>query len=700
MAALQFKFTLSHAAAGTQVISEPIGWKEIEFNVERHPEFHSLVESIDVPIELWGSDGVNDGGYDFFKACLVFGLDMQIGLLIEVKELDNGAYEQLFEGQLQTHLYKDFPYLKKVQVPIARSDLWAKFISRKSYPIDLKSTASVDGVTVNGHGGTAVNLPTQIIRQYYTGRVSEEITYVITGSGQYGVIDFGLVVLDEIKTKFNYPQLSSLTRPFELFDVDYGGEYLIDLVITLTGASGVDRVTNINVMVQINDDAAVAATITQQGTNGVDGTTKFVYSANHTLDKHDQIRVYFQSTGSGDFIFLASHLSDISYLQVIGDTIDEDSDATAYLVHDAGLCIMDRLVSENNSFYSEYFGGSQSDIIYGADGCGYGFSILKGVHVRGYSIAAKPFLISFDDWWNGLNPIFGLGLGYEAMDSTPDSDVIRVEQIANFYDNSSDSVSLTNVDGEKIEISVDDDIIFKKVKAGFTKWEAESASGIDDHQTVHDYISLMRILGNDKDLISPFYAASLGIEQTRRNRIDQSRDWRLDEDVMILQMDMTASPKEPKTFDDADFGNLINAGSRYNTHLNPYMHMHRWSALLGVGFFLTGVAGGYEFAGGEGNILMTFNDGVGATCEPTFNANQDASPNSVTAPIHSGLIYRFNHPLTYTQYKAIIAARKKSIGVSYIDHRTGATVNISGFIKKMTYAINQGMANFEIWKEF
>lgn len=684
---LQFRFTLSNPIVGTQVISEPIGWQNIEITLERHPEYHSLIETIDVPLELYGSDGVKDGGYDFFKACITYGVDQEIGIRIEIKEGDS-AYEDLFVGQLQTHLYKDFPYLKKLQVPVVRNNLWSKFLSRKDFPVDLQGTTSIDGETVPLRSPNTISLPTQIIQQRYRGR-PEEGPVLITGN-IYAIFDLDIVELSEIKTKFNYPRISSTTRPAPLWDVDFGGEYSFDLLATITSDGGNNQVTNMNLYFQINDDAPVAASVLQQGVNGVNGTTKFTYSATHTLQKHDQIRFYFLngSGGANDFILLATEGADFTELTVVGNTIDATSTAQAYLAHDAGLSIIEKICNAITGFYSEYFGGASTDLTYPENGCGYPHTLLKGRHVRGIN---TPFFMSFEEWWKGLNPIFGLGLGYENVDGSPESEVIRVEKIESFYDDSSNTVELENVDGELIEFSVDDDIIFKKVKAGYAKWEAEAGSGIDNTQTVHDYTSKMRVVGEPKELLSTFYAAALGIEQARRNRVLSGDDYRLDEDWMIIQMN-PASVNNPKTYDDADFNNIKAGGGRYNIRLDPFMSVYRWLPFLDIGLFASGMEG-YQFAGGEGNTSMEFAEGTSNDCERDFNSDDDIEASN---PLHSGIIASFTHPLTFTQYKAIIADKKKSIGFSYVD-KNGETIHYDAFIKKLVYAINGAKAKFELW---
>ena len=53
-------------------------------------------------------------------------------------------------------------------------------------------------------------------------------------------------------------------------------------------------------------------------------------------------------------------------------------------------------------------------------------------------------------------------------------------------------------------------------------------------QTKRKYRTRFKTVGEDISLLSKFYAASLRIEQTRRNRAEINKDWRLDNDIMII----------------------------------------------------------------------------------------------------------------------------------------------------------------------
>lgn len=704
-----YKFTLSHDTEADQEISEPIGWMEIELNLERHEEFHSLVENFEVPLEFYGSDGTNDGGYAYITNIIdTYGPNSPLYILIEIQPNVGDAFETLFSGQLALVAHRKLLNERKIQVPVIRDDLWAKFINRRNQKVNIKGN-SVNGVVVDTINQYTLSLPSQAIHQRYHGMSGGEPSYIFTGNG-FGIFDMGLDIISEIEIKFNYPRVSTTDRPFELFALKFGGEYTIDSLATITSVVGNNRMLNVGLYLQINDETPIAFTLTQQGVNGVNGTTKFTYSDTHTLERGDFIRIYFENTGGSgnDFIMLATEGLDQTELMVEANTLYEPSSTPAFWIYDVVKGISDRVLDKNNSFYSEYFGGTDTHDEYPEDGCGAHHALMKGLHVRGYSLTAKPFTLSFDDFWAGSNPIFGLGLGYETIGGYSATGVIRIERMTHFYDGSSNSVELENV--MDVESGIDASFFLKRVKGGYQKWQAQSASGIDDPQTVREYVDQLNISGEEKLILSQFYAASLGIEQTRRNRLQEAEDWTLDEEIMIIQTDNEGSPggASPKLYtesSDLDITNLLNPETRYNIKLTPFINMKRWGQ-----YFRIARDSGLTFVSGEGNFIMGFeaeddqiedcdsdigivSGGINPTAEWDENDNVIATPR-----LHSSVTFSFEHPLTYVQYKAIRDNRKKSIGFSYID-ADGVEQHIDAFIKKLNFVINESKARFELWEK-
>jgi hypothetical protein len=178
---------------------------------------------------------------------------------------------------------------------------------------------------------------------------------------------------------------------------------------------------------------------------------------------------------------------------------------------------------------------------------------------------------------------------------------IRIEEKAYVY-NETSSIRLENVD--EVKRSYDKSHIFKSIQIGYQKWSAESASGIDDPQTKKTYATLFKQIGENATILSKFFAAGLGIEQTRRNRAEQSKDWRLDEDVMIIALDIGASPEDIYPEFDENFSsidNLNNPDSRYNLRLTPAWNFLRWINWFKGCMEPLYTTSTFKFTSGEGN---------------------------------------------------------------------------------------------------
>lgn len=293
----------------------------------------------------------------------------------------------------------------------------------------------------------------------------------------YIQLDFGdITLLDEIAEKFDIP-VSITADPAPLLEIKYGGLYQIQCAVEMsfrfegfgvgcTGpsilssdpTSGSHPAGNIEVYFRINNGTAILLNETNYiGTPDGDSTL-YTYTGSHRLKVGDQLYFYAKVVsllsptddafnlliwgtdngtvliarpdqvsigGGGQCVVDTTQLEEqdfgdtapsgnikTSYLRVTANTTFEETTTDALLIHDAAKSIVHRITGiPNNSFYSEILGGITHG--YDFDGCDYKYALMKGLHVRGYTFADKPFFMSFKDFWEGADPIFNLGLGYE-----------------------------------------------------------------------------------------------------------------------------------------------------------------------------------------------------------------------------------------------------------------------------------------------
>lgn len=699
----KFRFTLD----GSKSISEPLGWDKIMLNMTRDQDYHSLVENIVIPLEFYSANTGRDGGYEYIKQARASGIDNQIEFLAEVT-LDDLNYDTVMDGLLDLTSLVEIEAKKKFQCAVIRNGLWAKFINRKSIPVDIQSTIDLDGVTKTAITSRSQSLPYQELRLTYQASQLGSISFALTsGSNPYGIIDFNTITLNEIPGKLTYPTLVSPTRPFELFAVEFDGDYTITSEIHLSTGSGPTSgvSANVNLYVQINDDAAIIFSRTNLGSPNV--RTKFTYSGTHALERGDFIRLYILTTTTQTVTWETGF---DNTLLVQADTSFRNSIASGFYAHDVALGVCQRIVGQSVVFYSEYLGAPQTEpshpsAPYEQAGCAYDHMLFKGIHIREYSLLTKAFSLSFDQWWDGMNKIFNLGLGYERVQFNfgggggSASEVIRVEKKEDFYDDSSFSTQLNYVND--IEISYDSDYLFTSIEIGYEQWQDEAASGIDDPQTKHTYATRFKTVGSketkDLQLLSPFVAASLVIEQGRRKSLDAGRDWDFDEEVFIIHTDTYSTPSGPRVFSSDAITNLLNADTRYNVKLTPAANLNRWKNFLSNAF--QDYSGDvFRFTKGEGNVDMTFRHPSATGCELDGGSSTNEGADVVigTDFLFLPILYKFKHHLTWTQYKDIRDNRKKSIRIVWYNNE-GDLVTSTVFIKKLEFDINKGVATFECW---
>lgn len=395
----------------------------------------------------------------------------------------------------------------------------------------------------------------------------------------------------------------------------------------------------------------------------------------------------------GTYLKLSNYQPEVT---VIFKSNFKNSATEGFLIHDVAGQILDRTIGREETFYSEYFGSDKTKYRqYDSDGCGWEHILSRGLQIRKYSLIDKPFFQSFTQWWNGANPIFNLGLGYELIDGV---EVMRCEEKEHFY-NETILVNISNV--RQINRSYDEEVMLKTFRIGYKKWQSENLSGIDDPQTKHTYASRLQKSGKDMTMDSEFIAASLAIETTRRTTKQKSADYKFDDDTFIIAVDSVESSPDANYLPETDekfqyVDNLLNPETRYNLLLTPARNALRWMKWV-AGGLQNYVGSLLKFTSGEGNYDMVSNYGVSDACgeyDAELSEKQDLE---VTDDyIHRAELYEMTFKLEFEDYLTIRNNRKNAIGISQTDSNHQAF-----FIKTLEYRLFDGTCTLTAWpKEF
>lgn len=732
---MRFRFTLTHSVVGSLEIQEPDGWRDAVLKLERHNDFHSLIEYFEGSFVFYGSST------EFVDAVeLSYGYDALIDISIEYTQ-DDVIFDNVFQGQLDLSQSVRMPD-NKVQIPIVRNDFWAKFINRLETPVNIQDLVSVDGDPVNQIDSVNLRMTSQKIRKSY--RAIQSFGVKLGGStfsiepaapcsaypnesyndGDYIQLDPDENEIDEITESYTFITSINPEVPVNKWFIEFGGDYEFDLYVAMSYYRPLFPTpdwqnTSAKVIwyIQINNETPIPFT----AVDFLDGLnqewTEYTYNQTLTLEASSEIRIYGDieqnAIDSLDYLILwgenglqncsGVHLfdklgSDTTHFYVTADTIYPETNAEGFLIHDVAGQITDRIISQNSTFYSEYLGSSITGYRqYVDNGCAWIYMILKGLQVRQYSLLEKPFFMSFNKFWDGANPILNLGLGYEDVAGV---EVIRIEEKEHFYDPTI-LVYFDNV--RDITKSYDNDVIFKTVKHGYKTWKADEVLGLDDSQTKHVRATSIKKSGVDVNLESEFIAASVAIESTRRTTRIKSADHKFDDDAFIIAINPT--PTEVTTSPDVvDFvpeldenftsiTGLINADTRYNSRITPVRNFFRWLNYLS-GCLQPYLSTVFKFVSAEGNYdmesEMELENCPGDNDGNPITEKQDISPTNEY--LHLSMLYEINIPLEWDDYVLIRDNRKNAIGVSQTN--TGHT---TFFIKEMEYRPIRGTATIRAW---
>lgn len=713
-----FRFTLRHAEVGDLEISEPIGWIEAKLKLERHEDFHSLVEYFEGAFIFYGTNGVDNGGIDFIRYVEQnYGPDATLRIEIEVSFDSGRTYDNIFFGQLDLTSINELKD-NRAQIAIIRDDFWAKFISRKDTTVDLQAESDLDEEVINPVDRIDIDLPSQKVRQIYSGYFDVGVMYSDPGddyADDYLQIDPTFVVLDEIEEKFTLPNAANEALPVWIIEAKYAGSYYFDLRVEASEASVITPPDNLNGLVslyiQINEQTPIPFTATDHGGGGSAESTSYVYQGTINLNATDVVRIYgvvdSPILGGNDFYVwgisnpdvysffepaVPSGVASPSYFYVEAQTVYPKTRSQSFLLHDAGAAVLKSYgLGEENPFYSEYLGGLLTNArVYESDGCGWHYAVVKGLQLRGYQLNEKTFFLSFDQWWRGANPIFNLGLGYDETATTPDQSLIRVEKKSYFY---SREIS-TNFDYVfEISREYDDARIFNKIEIGYANWQSEDISGIDDPQTKHTYATRFKKIGKGIQVHSDFIAASLAIEVTRRQTIEKSKDYKFDNNTFIISInpdDLSPDAYTPELDENfSSITNLLNSETRYNSRLTVGRNFLRWRNYFN-GALQSYTSSNYKFVWGEGNYDMTSN--LVSSCDVSGELSEKQNINVSSDYLHLPLLYTIEINLAWQDYVAIRDARHKAIGISQTDSN-----HAMFFIKSLEYELIKGKATIKAW---
>lgn len=390
-----------------------------------------------------------------------------------------------------------------------------------------------------------------------------------------------------------------------------------------------------------------------------------------------------------------------SFIKVEQESLTTATTAKAFAIHEAGARIAQSITNQTDAFRSDLFGRKNSQPnTYSSNGCASFGAITNGFQIRKFPIADRPIYMSMEDFYEGLDAIYNLGMGIETGGS---GYVIRVEPKEYFY---STNVILRIGNIPDIKVGVAKNYYYNALKIGYEKWETENVNGLEEFNSKRHY-SLP--VNTDKELtqFSKIVAGGYPLETARRKQyVDETTtDYEYDNLNFIVCLNRTVDGSgNPNTLTTAEKNenyttttNILSPATAYNLRISPARNALRWNSVVGAGL-IKKPGKSLKLTYTEGNGLME-TEFTADTCEGNYNnelliENQDIQWDGVNTnnlPIWIPEIYEFDYPLSFEDYKNIKTNPTYCLEIS----RTQSDF-IKAYILEIRYKPVSGMASFKL----
>lgn len=395
--------------------------------------------------------------------------------------------------------------------------------------------------------------------------------------------------------------------------------------------------------------------------------------------------------------------------EITSDNEVPASSSECCLIHEAFSRTLESITGNTVACYSEIFGRKDSSpISYSDNGCGSFTAVTSGLNLRGY--IEKGINVTLQDLFKSCDSIWNIGLGVELYNG---SYVARIEEKAYFFD----TTEIITIQGiRNVEWRLWEEELYNQVEIGFDKWQPFAVSGLDEPLTVQEYVNRNKNVRNTLDLKSPYIVAMNLIEIMRRQteEREQTKDTPNDEDIFLVatnrSVDAVGVPTDLGTAEYAENFNttigFTQPGSALNLRFSPkrnlIRHMNRLAASI---YRFAGDV--YRFTKGEGNQDMATvmdadgcpgdyqADGLSTVLDEDGNIAWDDPAIRNNTPLYIPELYRFDVPLSYSQWEQI-EANPKGVVVGVLPDGT----EIRGFLKEMRRNLATGTASFELIREY
>ena len=727
-----WQFTLiDNLNVGTP-IGEPIGWDEITWTAKRNILHHGIFFNI------------NTGNLSYVDNALTLlsdeydlnGADGKMQLKIEYQCTPQDTFEEFFVGKFDFNTYKRVcGNYCEVQCQVIATNCVDKFMSAIDTDVALDTTTDLEGNSITPITEQTILIEGQNIVLNDKANNNDDVTFTDTNSfaltGTHRVYaavtlpnttaaDLGTfnengnnttliqkgdgLVIDNEPTPISqadwddYMQYTTILRP-PTTGLNCIGSYIYSSeangLITFTAGFNGDF-TAVLVLKKYNLSTRVFTLITssilgltQSFTSGIPITVNYTANISGSINlTSDEVLCYYfrftveRTTGLGSINYTITNnfstvlpISQLNMFEVYQESSCEETSTKGYNVNSV-FEFLPRVLS-NDCF----------DITIG-NYCLNDYSIANGLQIRNVLNPTPKLFTNFSDYFKNITRIFNLGWGF----TTNETELV-IDLIAYFY---TETIVVNVGSVNQIEFQNAQELNYSLVNIGYSTWEAEEYSGLDEMNTVRQYRRNVSSFNKPIDLISNYIAAGYTIEITRRKNqaLTGTSDWRYDDNIFIINTQNDEASTIAFRGVDSGAQYIQSPATRMNYMITPARNLMRWFKSLCMNPTYTNDA--FLFGSGNGNYIAqgrmeqecSFEDESISESQTIHSGNFISQDNA--KPLWKPMYMTFECPLTMAQQ---ILIKNNPYGV--IQANCNGT-DYYGSIISCDYKPNEGTANFKL----
>ena len=279
--------------------------------------------------------------------------------------------------------------------------------------------------------------------------------------------------------------------------------------------------------------------------------------------------------GGADGRNIGYRLSENFNFQIQANTIFPATQAKSFMVYEYLEHIFQFLTDQVDCFRSDFFGRTDSSLVYPEDGLGSLLALTNGRAIR--QLENQNLFTTWEDAFQSLNSLFCLGWDFETLENG--TQVIRVEPKEYFYRKNEIAFNFSQI--SDLRKFADIKLLYSNVEYGYPEIEnINQTNGVDEFNSRRKVASPLTNITTTLDIRSVYRASGYEIESQRR-LIDSTNESKLDEEIFFLTMKRDGIDLVLEQGRDFEFvNNVIDPDSAYNVRISPARNLKNWGQIL------------------------------------------------------------------------------------------------------------------------